>query len=65
MYNVNMKVSSMSFSAHADATGILDLVKHLEPKNVMFVHGEFKKMEYLGRFVTNIMKLPIFYPANH
>ena len=30
-YNVNMKVSSMSFSAHADATGILDLIKHLEP----------------------------------
>jgi len=30
----------MSFSAHADAKGILQLIKHVQPKNVMLVHGE-------------------------
>ena len=35
----------MSFSAHADAKGIIQLVKHLQPKNVMFVHGEAMKMK--------------------
>lgn len=39
-----MKVKNMSFSAHADAKGILQLIKHLQPKNVMLVHGEKVKV---------------------
>ena len=42
-----MKVLSMSFSAHADAKGILNLIKHVDPENVMLVHGEKSKMEKL------------------
>ena len=30
----------MSFSAHADAKGIIQMIKHVQPKNVMLVHGE-------------------------
>jgi integrator complex subunit 11 len=30
-YDVKMKVKNMSFSAHADAKGILGLIKHCEP----------------------------------
>jgi Cft2 family RNA processing exonuclease len=30
----------MSFSAHADSKGIMDLLSHLEAKNVLLVHGE-------------------------
>jgi len=37
---VNMQVYNMSFSAHADSKGIIELLTHLEPKNVLLVHGE-------------------------
>lgn len=30
-YEVKMKVKNMSFSAHADSKGILNLLKHVEP----------------------------------
>lgn len=45
-----MKVKNMSFSAHADAKGIMQLIKHLEPKNVMLVHGEKVKIGLLTFF---------------
>lgn len=37
---INMQVYNMSFSAHADSKGIMDLLSHLEAKNVLLVHGE-------------------------
>ena len=37
----------MSFSAHADAKGIMQLIKNCEPKNVVLVHGENQKMDFL------------------
>jgi integrator complex subunit 11 len=39
-----MKIKNMSFSAHADAKGILGLIKHCEPSNIMLVHGEKSRM---------------------
>lgn len=48
---IKMKVCNMSFSAHADAKGILGLIRHCQPKNVVFVHGELKKMEILAETV--------------
>ena len=42
-----MKIEYMSFSAHADAKGIMQLIKMCEPANVMLVHGENLKMEFL------------------
>ena len=45
---VNMQVFNMSFSAHADSKGIMELLTHLEPKNVMLVHGEKQKMKVLA-----------------
>lgn len=47
-YDVQMNVKNMSFSAHADAKGILNLIKHCQPKNVMLVHGEKSKMDVLS-----------------
>jgi integrator complex subunit 11 len=43
----------MSFSAHADAKGIMQLIRHCEPKNVVLVHGESLKMDFLR---SQIMK---------
>ena len=37
----------MSFSAHADAKGIMQLIRNCEPKNVVLVHGENAKMDFL------------------
>ena len=42
-----MSVQYMSFSAHADAKGIMQLIRQCEPKNVMLVHGEAVKMDFL------------------
>lgn len=44
---VKMQVEYMSFSAHADAKGIMQLVGQAEPESVLLVHGEAKKMEFL------------------
>ena len=45
--DVKMSVQYMSFSAHADAKGIMQLISYCEPRNVMLVHGEAEKMEFL------------------
>ena len=50
-YEVKMSVQNMSFSAHADSKGIIQLIKHLQPKNVMFVHGEAQKMKSLAKII--------------
>lgn len=52
-YDVRMTVQNMSFSAHADAKGIIQLIKHLQPKNVMFVHGEGSKMKILAKLIED------------
>eukprot|EP00731_Ephydatia_muelleri_P024680 Em0016g951a len=49
--NVRLSVQYMSFSAHADAKGIMQLIRQAEPKNVMLVHGEYAKMEFLKQKV--------------
>lgn len=48
--NVNLQVKHMSFSAHADAKGIMQLIAQCQPKSVVLVHGEAAKM-YAGKFV--------------
>lgn len=44
----------MSFSAHADAKGIMQLVRHCEPKNVLLVHGENAKMDFLRQKIMEV-----------
>lgn len=61
---VNMTVEYMSFSAHADAKGILQLIKNCQPKNVVLVHGEDRKMAFLKEKVNDQFGIPCFKPAN-
>jgi len=63
-YNVNLRVEYMSFSAHADAKGIMQLIDNTKPDNVMFVHGENNKMEILKAKVQKQYKIPVFKPPN-
>lgn len=54
----------MSFSAHADAKGIMQLIRQCEPKNVILVHGEGAKMEFLRQQVTKEFGIECYKPAN-
>ncbi len=44
---MKLQVEYMSFSAHADAKGIMQLIRMAEPRNMLLVHGEAVKMEFL------------------
>ncbi|VDO96723.1 unnamed protein product [Soboliphyme baturini] len=61
---IKLGVQYMSFSAHADAKGILQLIKNCQPKHVMFVHGEESKMECIKLKVEKEFNIPVFKPAN-
>jgi integrator complex subunit 11 len=62
--DMRCSVRSISFSAHADAKGILQLIKDVEPKNVMLVHGESQKMEFFRNKVEKDFKIKCFAPPN-
>ena len=61
---VKMSVQYMSFSAHADAKGIMQLISYCEPRNVMLVHGEAAKMEFLKAKIRQEFGIDCFMPAN-
>jgi len=61
---VRCKVKNLSFSAHADAKGIMQLIKMSQPSNVILVHGEKSKMHLLKQRVTREFNVPCFDPAN-
>ncbi|XP_044729979.1 integrator complex subunit 11 [Chrysoperla carnea] len=61
---VKMAVEYMSFSAHADAKGIMQLIQYCEPKNVMLVHGEGPKMDFLKDKIREEFNIDCFNPAN-
>lgn len=62
--NVNLRVENLSFSAHADAKGIMQMISMCDPKNVIFVHGEKEKMKFLAKRIEEEKKIPVFYPPN-
>ncbi|TRY74449.1 hypothetical protein TCAL_10092 [Tigriopus californicus] len=61
---VKMSVQYMSFSAHADAKGIMQLISYCEPRNVMLVHGEAAKMEFLKQKIKQEHGVECYMPAN-
>ncbi|MCO5568514.1 hypothetical protein L7F22_022213 [Adiantum nelumboides] len=58
------QVHHLSFSAHTDAKGIMDLLGHVGPKHVILVHGEKPKMALLKTRITSEMGVPCFDPGN-
>jgi integrator complex subunit 11 len=63
-YEVKMKVVNVSFSAHADAKGIINLLRNIDPENIMLVHGDRMKMEQFAPLVQQQLSKPVFMPAN-
>ena len=45
---MKIQIENIPFSAHADTRGILQMIKHVEPTEVTFVHGDEKRMKTLG-----------------
>ncbi|XP_060071309.1 integrator complex subunit 11-like [Ylistrum balloti] len=64
MLDVKLAVEYMSFSAHADAKGIMQLISQCEPRNVLLVHGEAVKMEFLKTKIKQEFSIDCFMPAN-
>lgn len=62
--NVKLSVQYMSFSAHADAKGIMQLIRQAAPRNVLLVHGEAAKMEFLKQKVMQEFGINCLMPAN-
>lgn len=62
--DVRMAVEYMSFSAHADAKGIMTLISQCQPSNVLLVHGEAAKMAFLKAKIENEFNVPCYMPAN-
>lgn len=62
--DVKMAVEYMSFSAHADAKGIMQLITQCEPRNVLLVHGEASKMHFLAIKIKQELNLDCYMPAN-
>ncbi|RMX43723.1 hypothetical protein pdam_00006394 [Pocillopora damicornis] len=62
--DVKLSVQYMSFSAHADAKGIMQLIRQAEPKNVVLVHGEAGKMDFLKQQIEKEFGIGCFKPAN-
>ncbi|KAL5013863.1 hypothetical protein ScPMuIL_008133 [Solemya velum] len=62
--DVKMSVQYMSFSAHADAKGIMQLISQCEPRNVLLVHGEAAKMDFLKNKIKQEFKIDCYMPAN-
>jgi len=62
--DVKLSVQYMSFSAHADAKGIMQLIQYCEPQNVLLVHGEAVKMEFLKHKIQQEYGIDCYMPAN-
>ncbi|KAH9325980.1 hypothetical protein KI387_006158, partial [Taxus chinensis] len=62
---VHCQVHMLSFSAHTDAKGIMDLVKHVSPRHTVLVHGEKPKMALLKARISSELGIPCYDPVNN
>ncbi|XP_057834725.1 cleavage and polyadenylation specificity factor subunit 3-II isoform X2 [Cryptomeria japonica] len=62
---VRCQVHMLSFSAHTDAKGIMDLVKHVSPRHTILVHGEKPKMALLKTRISSELGIPCYDPTNN
>lgn len=62
---VRCQIHIISFSAHTDAKGIMDLVKHVSPRHTVLVHGEKPKMTLLKARIFSELGIPSYDPMNN
>jgi len=61
---VKCQIENLSFSAHTDRKGILQLIRHVQPRNVVLVHGEREGMVELKKIIEHEFSVPCFHPPN-
>lgn len=59
-----MAVENISFSAHADAKGIINLLRNIDPDEIVFVHGDKMKMEAFQPMVEQQLQKRVHMPKN-
>lgn len=64
-FEVRCEIQTISFSAHSDHRGILQVLRWVHPDNVVLVHGEEERMRGLAAEVQSVLNLPCYYPANY
>jgi integrator complex subunit 11 len=62
--DVKLQIKHLSFSAHADARGIMQMIRMSEPRAVVLVHGEYGKMNILKDNIVDEFKIPCYTPEN-
>jgi len=62
--DVKCEVFYMSFSAHADQKGLLQLIKNIEPKNLVLIHGDYEAMKKFKETCQKQIKAKIIMPEN-
>ena len=64
MIEVKCEVHYMSFSAHADQKGLLQLVNNISPKNLMLIHGDYEAMKKFDETCKSQISANIIMPEN-
>ena len=62
--DVNCEVYYMSFSAHADQKGLLQLINNISPKNLMLIHGDVEAMKKFKETCQTQIPAKIIMPEN-
>mmetsp|Transcript_38968 Transcript_38968/g.63137 ORF Transcript_38968/g.63137 Transcript_38968/m.63137 type:complete len:395 (+) Transcript_38968:3-1187(+) len=62
--DVRCKIKHLSFSAHADAKGIMQLISQVEPRHCVLVHGEKGKMAFLKQRIVREFGISCYDPPN-
>jgi Cft2 family RNA processing exonuclease len=47
-HKVNCEIERFYFSSHSRREGLLEIVKQVNPKSVVLVHGDHKSKDWLG-----------------
>ncbi|GIX64011.1 cleavage and polyadenylation specificity factor, putative [Babesia caballi] len=63
-FEVKCKVRYLSFSAHADSAGIMRLIKQVQPRHLVLVHGEYEGMKKFAKHIAMEIGIPVSHPAN-
>ena len=61
---VKCEVYYMSFSAHADQKGLLQLINNISPKNLMLIHGDYEAMKIFKETCQSQINAKIIMPEN-
>ena len=62
--DVKCEVKQISFAAHADAKGLLSLIRTVKPCSVVLVHGDRYKMRPLQKAITDLFGVECLTPQN-